>query len=86
MDRIERSACSRVILTRRWAMMRRPDCSIIELMAPVRLRIVASGLMIENVRSIAIRFIRRWDWSEKQWIAAASQSVSPEKSIPSAKL
>src|SRR5271170_7737747 len=40
--------------TRLCAMMRRPDCSIRALMAPVRLRAVASGLMIENVRSIAI--------------------------------
>jgi len=36
--------------------MRRPAFSIIALMAPVRLRAVASGLMIENVRSIDIKF------------------------------
>src|ERR1700757_647262 len=36
------------------ATMRRPAFSIRALMAPVRLRAVASGLMIENVRSIAI--------------------------------
>src|SRR5580692_2421419 len=36
------------------ATMRKPDFSIIALMAPVTLRAVASGLMIENVRSIAI--------------------------------
>src|SRR5215468_14060 len=40
--------------TRFCATMRRPACSIIALIAPVRLRAVASGLMIENVRSIAI--------------------------------
>src|SRR5262245_33019688 len=34
--------------------MRKPACSIMALIAPVRLRAVASGLMIENVRSIAI--------------------------------
>src|SRR5262245_42052907 len=36
------------------ATMRRPAFSITALMAPVRLRAVASGLMIENVRSTAI--------------------------------
>src|SRR5690348_2059277 len=41
--------------TRFCATMRSPACSIIALMAPVRLRAVASGLMIENVRSIAIK-------------------------------
>src|SRR5262249_61733848 len=40
--------------TRFCATMRRPACSIIALIAPVRLRAVASGLMIEKVRSIAI--------------------------------
>jgi hypothetical protein len=35
-------------------MMRKPACSIMALTAPVRLRAVASGLMIENVRSIDI--------------------------------
>ena len=40
--------------TRFCAMMRRPALSIIALIAPVRLRVVASGLMIEKVRSIAI--------------------------------
>src|SRR5712671_4233540 len=34
--------------------MRKPACSIMALTAPVRLRAVASGLMIENVRSIDI--------------------------------
>jgi len=32
-------------------MMRKPACSIMALIAPVRLRAVASGLMIEKVRS-----------------------------------
>jgi hypothetical protein len=32
------------------AMMRRPAASILALIAPVRLRLVASGLMIEKVR------------------------------------
>src|SRR5215472_12092517 len=36
------------------ATIRKPAFSIRALMAPVRLRAVASGLMIENVRSIAI--------------------------------
>src|SRR3954452_3226711 len=37
-----------------WATIRRPAFSISALTAPVRLRSVASGLMIEKVRSIAI--------------------------------
>jgi hypothetical protein len=36
--------------------MRSPACSIMALMAPVRLRAVASGLRIEKVRSTAIGF------------------------------
>jgi hypothetical protein len=40
--------------TRFWPTMRRPACSIMALIAPVRLRAVASGLIIENVRSIAM--------------------------------
>src|SRR5512135_3467069 len=40
--------------TRFCATMRRPAFSIMALMAPVRLRSVASGLSIEKVRSIAI--------------------------------
>src|SRR6478752_6700418 len=40
--------------TRFCAMMRKPACSIMALIAPVRLRAVASGLRIEKVRSIAI--------------------------------
>ena len=35
--------------------------SMMALIAPVKLRPVASGLMIEKVRSTVIRFIRRWD-------------------------
>jgi hypothetical protein len=37
-----------------WATMRSPAFSIKALTAPVRLRSVASGLMIEKVRSIAM--------------------------------
>src|SRR5450432_1437416 len=37
-----------------WAMMRSPAFSISALIAPVRLRAVASGLIIEKVRSIAM--------------------------------
>src|SRR5437588_302987 len=40
--------------SRFWAMIRNPACSIMALIAPVRLRSVASGLMIEKVRSTAI--------------------------------
>src|ERR1044072_6153326 len=41
------------------ATMRRPAFSITALTAPVRLRAVASGVMIEKVRSIAMSF--PWD-------------------------
>ena len=34
--------------------MRKPAPSILALIAPVRLRLVASGLMMESVRSLAI--------------------------------
>jgi hypothetical protein len=44
-----------VIITRFCAMIRKPDFSIMALIAPVRLRAVASGLRIEKVRSIAIK-------------------------------
>src|SRR6202022_3364409 len=37
-----------------WATIRSPAFSISALIAPVRLRAVASGLMIEKVRSIAM--------------------------------
>src|SRR3984957_13088298 len=37
---------------RRWATMRRPASSMTVLTLPVRLRRVASGLMIEKVRSV----------------------------------
>src|SRR5688572_22620086 len=43
--------------TRFCATIRRPACSIMAFTAPVRLRAVASGLMIEKVRSIAIVFV-----------------------------
>src|SRR5512135_2984441 len=43
--------------TRRCATIRRPACSIMALIAPVRFRAVASGLMIEKVRSTAIVLI-----------------------------
>ncbi len=47
--------------TRFWAMMRSPAFSIMALMPPVRLRAVASGLMMENVRSIAIPLVSLMD-------------------------
>src|ERR1700732_880961 len=42
------------------ATMRSPAASIMALIASVRLRRVASGLMIEKVRSIAISFFLLW--------------------------
>src|SRR6202035_5526503 len=61
--------------TRFCATMRRPTCSIMALIAPVRLRAVASGLMIEKVRSIAITtsFAERAD-AVRGLIAAARGS------------
>src|SRR5262245_34764785 len=44
------------------ATMRRPAFSITALMPPVRLRAVASGLMIENVRSTAIGVLSGRFW------------------------
>ena len=35
--------------------MRKPLASIFELIAPVKLRLVASGLIIENVRCIVMK-------------------------------
>src|SRR5215472_10382287 len=64
--------------TRFCATMRRPAFSMIALIAPVRWRSVASGLRIENVRSIAIvehpseksiGAVTERNWSG--WIAAA---------------
>src|SRR3954454_13156659 len=49
--------------SRFWATIRRPAFSISALTAPVRLRAVASGLMIEKVRSIAI--ICPWKTTEE---------------------
>src|SRR3954471_13834549 len=53
--------------TRFCATMRRPACSIMALIAPVRLRAVASGLMMEKVRSTAIGVIRhqRGKWERR---------------------
>src|SRR3569623_1805751 len=57
-----------------WATMRRPAFSISALTAPVRLRAVASGLMIEKVRSIAMVFGPQingmWSWPRLyRWLA-----------------
>src|SRR5690349_24713006 len=41
-----------------WATIRRPAFSISAFTAPVRLRAVASGLMIEKVRSVAILVLK----------------------------
>ena len=45
---------ARVIRMGFCAMIRSPACSIMAVIAPVRLRSVASGLMMEKVRSIVI--------------------------------
>src|SRR5207245_10286866 len=47
-----------------WATIRNPAFSISALTAPVRLRSVASGLMIEKVRSIAIVYVLAKSWLE----------------------
>src|SRR5580704_13893251 len=54
------------------AMMRSPAFSITALMAPVRLRAVASGLRMENVRSTGIGYPQRvspgraYSWTRRQ--------------------
>src|SRR2546422_10492000 len=57
--------------TRRCATTRKPACSIMALIAPVRFRAVASGLMIEKVRSIAIAKRVLWQGNGGRDIAAA---------------
>src|SRR5215471_16185732 len=60
------------------AMIRKPAPSIMALIAPVRLRAVASGLMIEKVRSIAIG----WFFKEENAgarIAAAYSDHAPAR-------
>src|SRR5690348_13203827 len=46
-----------------WAMMRSPRLSKRSLMAPVRLRRVASGLMIDSVRSVPIPIAHLGTWA-----------------------
>ena len=59
------------------ATMRKPARSIISLIAPVKLRAVASGLMIEKVRSIAMASFfkrgKREDVRPGRLIAMASE-------------
>ena len=64
MDRIECFRLIGLIRSRFCATMRRPACSIMALIAPVRLRAVASGLMMEKVRSMAIGelLLNRKNW------------------------
>src|SRR5215475_6342899 len=60
------------------AMIRKPAPSIVALIAPVRLRAVASGLMIEKVRSIGIG----WFFKEENAgarIAAAYSDHAPAR-------
>src|SRR5579862_3537486 len=52
---------------RRWATMRRPASSITALILPVRFRLVASGLMIEKVRSVMSLFASlNWRGEERR--------------------
>src|SRR4029077_13090737 len=63
------------MLTRFCATIRNPACSIIALIAPVRLRAVASGLMIEKVRSIAmwqVSFVRIAAWEKTARLITAA--------------
>src|SRR5438034_6260661 len=57
-----------------WATIRKPAFSISALTAPVRLRSVASGLMIEKVRSIAIVYVLA---KHAGWRVAGLISASP---------
>src|SRR5437763_12225203 len=64
--------------TRFCATMRRPAASIMALIAPVRLRPVASGLMIDKVRSTAISpFLR-----EKDRVAAYIEAPAMQQDRP----
>src|SRR6478735_6943435 len=54
-----------------WATTRSPAFSISALTAPVRLRSVASGLMIEKVRSIAIAYVLAKRWLESWGLISA---------------
>src|SRR3954462_14335751 len=67
-----------------WATIRRPAFSISALTAPVRLRAVASGLMIEKVRSIAmISSLKSVGGSCGAYIGAIDerQAISPMRRI-----
>src|SRR5262245_892156 len=68
--------------TRFWATMRRPACSIIALIAPVRLRAVASGLMIEKVRSIAMGLLFRESRARARVNAARRRWAGRSRTIP----
>src|SRR6516162_2136740 len=60
------------------AMIRKPAPSIMALIAPVKLRAVASGLMIEKVRSIAIGFFFKEENAGAR-IAAAYSDHAPAR-------
>ena len=65
------------------ATMRRPAFSITALIAPVRLRAVASGLMIEKVRSIAmISSLKNADGSCGAYIGAIGETASDRRNAP----
>src|SRR5436189_6269165 len=68
--------------TRFCATMRRPACSIKALIAPVRLRAVASGLMIEKVRSIAIGPALKREDGESRIAAAYNGGSGTRQGMP----
>src|SRR5579862_1303160 len=65
-----------------WATIRSPAFSISALIAPVRLRSVASGLMIEKVRSIAmISSLKSADGSCRAYIDDAGERQAIKRNV-----
>jgi hypothetical protein len=63
--------------------MRNPAFSISALIAPVRLRAVASGLMIEKVRSIAmISSLKKGWWELRAYIGAIAERQATGRNAP----
>src|SRR5262249_27777715 len=66
------------------AMMRKPASSIMALIAPVKLRAVASGLMIEKVRSIAITLFFEEETAGEPIAAAYSERAVARQGVTKA--
>src|SRR5215510_10589929 len=66
------------------AMMRKPAPSMMALIAPVKLRAVASGLMIEKVRSIAIALFFKGETAGEPIAAAYSERAVARQGVTKA--